>query len=659
MLSTSAEFTTAVSATVRKPKARVTITWTDSYIDTTVVVTPNEENRVNYPDQIANESFTIPHTWAHLDATTKLLNDMHPAPGIESDDYEMGWWGENRCAANGDFSVPYPAVSVSFAARAILKVIVAGDDAWGEYPEDFTIAIYNGITLLTTISVTGNTTHRWMQDVTSLDITSATLTILTITKWSTGSRVVKISEFYDAIETVYDGDEIVEMNIIEEREIKDATIPIGNISANEIELKLNNVDDKFFPGNTDSIFHHFAKKGRKIVAELGFQLPDDSIEYVPMGTYWSGDWQMAELGTTASTSARDVMEHLRKTIFNTSDVYDDYTLTQLATLVLDDAKLELEDLEYSIDSDLDNYVVPLAYFDRCTHFEAIRLIVEACRGQAYADRDGVVQVLGPDEPTDSPVDEITSDDYFQKDQPANSEEIVNQVNVEIEPIEPESAPGGNVYTSKDDISIGAGDVVVTTCKYSDVPVIDAVASLTGASTAVITDIAYYAWGAIITVFSASIDTYKISILGRSFSVVGKEVVTSEDADSQLEFHIQEYTYKDNHLIQSRDIAALIADGLLDAYKLQRKDALLDWRGNPAYELGDPITVPDYVKGTIDETSTYYITRMQHAFDGTYKMNMEARKIDANEPPEANVYQDTDGVATVLQDTDGVAVLIQG
>jgi len=213
--------------------------------------------------------------------------------------------------------------------------------------------------------------------------------------------VVKIVEFYTGIVETYYDDDILNMSLLEEMLISDGSLPVGNISANELDLKLQNIEDRFFVGNTSSPIYTMIKRNRRIRAWLGTVLPPfnlnpalETVEWIPLGIFWSGDWQAEELGTYVSTSARDRMELLRKSMFEISDIYEDVTLFDLATTVMADAKLKMADMVYNIDASLAAITLQYAWFGKVSYFECIREICEACQGYAYVDRYGVVQIAG-------------------------------------------------------------------------------------------------------------------------------------------------------------------------------------------------------------------------------------------------------------------------
>jgi hypothetical protein len=382
-----------------------------------------------------------------------------------------------------------------------------------------------------------------------------------------------------------------------------------------------------------------------------------------MGTYWSGDWLTSEMGTTASTSGRDRMEMLRKSSFFTGDIYTDATMKDLFETVLDDAKYggdhPMLDLEYTVAAELSDYVIPRAWFKRQSHFDALRELAEACMGFVYCNRLGVVTVTGPTEPSGASLYSITSDNYFERTQPARSEDLANRIEIKTQPLIEKGLATDSVYTSSDDITIAADQTMEIRCEYKSQPVSGASASLTGAVWAnIITEEThYYGWGAIVTVTSAQPDTFKVEIIGQAWEVDDSETVVVEDVDgSQREYGVQTYKYPDNAFIQSSEMAEAIGNKLLKSYKIPRKDVELDWRGYPAVELADPITIPEYVKNGINNTGVFYATRQSHSFDGTYRVRLDGRKIS---DVEIDAYQDTDSVLTLWQDTDGDTTKYQG
>jgi len=409
MIAVSGAFETAIKAVTRKFRPRLEVTWTDPFIDPSITASANDENYINYPEHCADLIETPKRKWAHIDGICKPDGTYYPAPdAIEQATAQMGWWNAVRCDGSAVWSGPYPTLTISFAMRPILGLLVKGDSAYNEYPVDFDINIYDeSDVLLHTETVVGNTKIRWVKSVADQGINEAAKMELIVKKWSAANRIVKIVEFYTCIIETYEGDDIVSMNLLEESEISDGSLPIGNISCNELDVELQNIKligpdgtiilDPFYTGNTDSYLHALIKKNRKITASIGCVLADATVEYVTLGTFWTGDPKVSEKSPVISFSARDRMELLRKAEFIGSEVYENINLYDLAAIVLEHAKIHIpmQDLAYSLDTALEDFVIPYAWFPKQSYFETIRQIAEACIGMAYMDRNDVLVIKTP------------------------------------------------------------------------------------------------------------------------------------------------------------------------------------------------------------------------------------------------------------------------
>lgn len=620
MYPVSSDFQAAIAASERATKGRVIIDYTDPELDPTISPTASEEGNHSYPGQTADAIEDPAYKYLSLDGSCQADGTYHVAPGTDAaaQQYQMGWWGSTAAGAGGAFSAPYPTLTVTFASRPVTSLRVAGDSKRGEHPVDFTIKLYgSGDSLLHTETVTGNTEVTWSQ---TLDpaVTGVVKQVLEITKWSHASRTVKIVEFYTGVREVYEGDELLELSLLEEREASQGTLPVGNISANEIVVKLNNSSRKFDADNSSSPLFQLLKPNRRIRAWIGAELADGSVEYVPVGLFWSLDWQASEETVEASVVGRDRLERLRKTTYQGGPVQQNTTIYDMAVAVLQDAGLAAG--QYSVDTALQDKTVPYGWLNPMSHREALRIIAEAGLAVVFADRDGAIQVkawsggLGG-----SSVLTITSDDYFRVANPMRLENVANEVVVTTEPRGP-AAAAEEVYRSNETISIPAGESVTVTAEYTDPPVIEATASLEGHGVDTsITAVTYYGWGAEVTITNAGAadDTATLVINGKPLSIRGRQRATAKDADSQTDQGVLRYEYPGNHLIQTETIARDIAHTLLASAKDSRRDLEVHWRGNPALELGDRITV-----GSAD----YHVIRQELDWTGALAARLTGRRV---------------------------------
>ena len=652
MLTTSAEYDSAVVATVRKPKGRVTITWSDPYIDLGINTTAVSENRASWTDQVADLIEGTPRKWFILGQGIDLSGDYYPIPGTRDEalDNQVGWIGQQASGASGYFLSP-EVLTITFPDRPVTQLLVVGDNSYGEYPVDFEVRVWKDSTLLHLETVAGNADIRWTADITSSNIRAADRIQLVVSRWSETDRVVKITEAFTSLVTVHDGDDIISFNLMEESEVDNGSIPIGNVTANELTLSLQNIEDDFFPGNESSLYHTLMKRNRKIEPEAGIVLPDESIEWHPLGTFWSGDWSTPDQGNAASTTARDRMELLRKLTYISGEVLYNLTLAEIAEIILESARLEMPDMEYTIDPNFGARSLPYAWFKKTSHMEALKQTVEAGLGRAYADRNGVVRIEAFDlSDTDTDVT-LQEDDYFTKANPADTDKVANLIEVATQPLLP-GADTEEVYSQQETVELSNGESYTVVAKYRDPPVIDAEAEAYTIDSEgdldieiAVTDATYYAWGAEVTFENTSSATAdcKVVINGIPLSVQGSEIVTAEDADSQNEFGILRFEYEDNHLVQTRDIAQDIADALLDSYKDSRKDTSIEWRTNPAVEISDVMDAPLYVQGSqVKKRATYRVFRNKISFDGTLRGSIEGRKLSEYEVK--TIYQGTNSLS---------------
>jgi len=138
---------------------------------------------------------------------------------------------------------------------------------------------------LKTESITGNTQIIWQKDLEPqvLDVAKQELII---TRWSRPGTCAKIIEFFTSIREVYETGDLMSIQLLEEREANQGSLPVGNISANEIRLALNNESKKFDLDNENSPLKNLLKPNRRIQAWLGTETSNSWIVF--KGKTWEG-----------------------------------------------------------------------------------------------------------------------------------------------------------------------------------------------------------------------------------------------------------------------------------------------------------------------------------------------------------------------------------
>ncbi len=268
------DFIDKMKADRRQVLARVAIDYTDPFLDQSIQIEANEQANISYPQQTADSVDQTTRKYACLDGTWDLTSgEYHLAPSenmlLQA---QMGWWGAQFADQDGYFSQPYPTLTVRHLPRPIHSLRVVGDTARGEYPVDFQVKLYaQDDTLLKTETVTGNAQIAWQKDLEPqvLDVAKQELII---TRWSLPGTCAKIIEFFTSIREVYETGDLVSLRLLEEREASQGSLPVGNISANEVAIALNNESKKFDLDNENSPLKNLLKPNRRIQVWLGIDI---------------------------------------------------------------------------------------------------------------------------------------------------------------------------------------------------------------------------------------------------------------------------------------------------------------------------------------------------------------------------------------------------
>lgn len=587
------EFNEKMQALERRVLAKAVIDYTDPFLDQSIATAVNEEANISYHAQVA-DSVTEPFAKiASLDGSCNLDGTYHLAPrnAEEAATHQMGWWGHQLAGIGGAFSTPCPTLTVTHEPRPIHTLKVVGDSKREEWPVDFRVDLYalDG-TLLRAETVTGNTDVVWSATLPApvLDVAKQ---VLTITRWSHAGRQAKVLEFFTSIQETYLAGDLVSFNLLEESEVSHASVPIGNISANEVAISLSNKSRKFSIDNDQSPLKGLLKVNRKVRLWIGVET-SQGVEWVPLGVFWTlDDWDSPDDKLQATVTARDRLELLRKGTYQSSQVLTNVSLGALAEIVLQDAGLAPS--EYHIDAALYSITVPYAWFQPVSHREALRLIAEAGLAVVYCDREGIVRMEAFDSGgLEVAMDFATGRDYFRTRTPVRPSQVINEVIVTTQPLRPAAVPE-EVYRSNEPISIAAGQTLSVIVHYNQPPVIEAAASLESPPSGVsIVGVTYYGWGAEVSIYNANGSAQQVTLVinGKPLSVMNKERAVARDEQSIIENAVLRYEFPANHLIQVLSQAQAIADTLLASAKDPRRDIEIDWRGNPALLLGDRIRV---------------------------------------------------------------------
>jgi hypothetical protein len=406
MFKVSKEFLEKIKAGRRRVLGMVKVYWTDPFFlkdsDRYKVVSDSTLEGC-LPQQILDESSLNERKWKHFDGTTKFSDEIYPAPTTVTmamaERGRVGWWSNIRSDSEGYFFPPISVAIEHLEPKTVFDILVSGDDAYEEYPLDFIVRLYSdGGTY--EYNVTDNQFPNWRGEIPEsvkldsdgFDFKSVTKMELEISRWNKGGRVAKITMFTIVNEMIFESDDIFSIDLVEELEVTEGSLPIGTASANEIDISFNNIKDRFYVENPATDLKNVLLPNRQIKPYIGVQLTEQSYEWVPLGTFWTGSWNTVESSIAITVTARDRMELLRQMRFLGSPVHYNRSLYSLAIEVLESARSKLPDLEYDVSEQLKEIVIPVCYLPVEDYMSALKTIASACLGYVYVDRLGVVHI---------------------------------------------------------------------------------------------------------------------------------------------------------------------------------------------------------------------------------------------------------------------------
>jgi len=622
----------------RRISARVEITYTDPFSEEGVItVTAPDFSYPSHSDDIVDGKYEVPGKWFSfsdnlLDGNSLLCLEPSETKGK----YSVGWWSDDLSDENGEFD-PGLMITMEFPARPVFFLKMYGDTELGGYPVDFEYKLY-GVddVLLATHTVTANDDPTWRYELIELpsspgeevpdpvfDVVKITFEV---TKISAPLAQCRIIELFTAYTETYESNELFGISLLEEMDYESGTVPIGNISSNQITVSLHNEDRRFDPSNPESPIRTMMLKHRRIKAWLGVEINEEvGLEWYPLGVFYSMDWSSPDNSPVTTVMGLDRLELLRNSDFAPYEVFADYSLGALAETILTDAGL-LE-AEYVIDPGLyeSDYVVPYAWFNRMTHRYALQKVAENALGFVYCDRYGRIH-LERYAPTATVITTFTRDDYYSRDHPLRWNEMVNVVEVAATPrVQSEKK---ELYSDTEEFVVTAGTQAERFYMFKETPAYgDLTVTLYCVGEGLEYDLTDYPWAARfrwindtisnISVTGIKIEGYVLEKRGGLIAEARDDISIRQNGRVGLRYPIE------LEFIQTRAQAQAIADALVLMYADPQKDVMLNARGHIWTQLGDRIGVSNYQD---DIAENYAIVRQSIDWTGSLRAQITARKI---------------------------------
>lgn len=553
--------------------------------------TTTHSTNVGHFAQLFDEEDNCPN-WISLERGRLKLDGSMVIPSY-SENYQYGYISELISDENGiinieiviDFVDTYSTSGLTF--KFVEPVL------------DFTITLDD--VLHTTVTNNQNLTYELESELTYSKIK------INVTKVNPYRRV-RISELYLGQILEYEGNKIVDMDIINEMSLINDVVP-----SNELDVTLINEDRMFDLLNPTGVYKYL-KDNQPMKPYMGVKVSDGIYEWTQLGKYFLSDWNTDK--QVASFEARCIIDQFEN---------EEYRFGKIGTRSLYSMIDELfGDYPHEIDVSLNDITVN-SYIGIMTKRDALKLMLQAGHCLLRMDETGKILIdraedlalsnlykykAGQKRAGEFKVEVInsTANIYINSDvlygfPKVSQEKPYASVNVKIPTFvvsdTSETLFDGTVKTTSGISTLTGYKVWIP---YSSVPATEVV--ITGTSNYEI-----YADGCYVYISS---DT-PISITGKPVSVETRDYIkTKYNFDNRYEI--------DNTLVVDETMADLICDFILRDFTLK---ANADYRGFIYFDTGDKIQM-ETEYGDVP----LYITKQEFNYNGALSGTIEGVKQNA-------------------------------
>lgn len=602
-LSTPTNIHTVMKSPFRRVFGKVYITYTDPMLDSeTTVIAAEAHNSMK--EQILDDITKADNA----NYFTLYENDLTGKYTVNDSESQVGWISDVLSDDEGNFSVP-PTLSVQFYARPIVNLTITFDSSRGNIVKDFVVTFTkdDGSTIVKEytdnddiqVIIIGGT------DEGISDVVDITVTVKRVANPHSPAIIIDMPISSTLLYRGYDDvSELMSVDLLEELTYEDEVEALGGISANEVTIVLDNSLKNFF-FNSGSLVSRQLKRNRKIVPWLGAEIVPGEIEWYTLGTFWSYKWDVPANGLTTTVVGFDTIGLLGNTSYSNHQVQRNKSIGELIDLILEDAKKELTFLEWSIEESLYDVVIPYAWFEHSSHAAALRKLSLCYPMHVYCDRSGRVQAKSQKLKLDYYYD-VWSDstNVIDKNYSSLYTVLPNVISVEV-----------TVPTIKNDEQLiedttsfvvdGAED---RTFNFN-APYLSNLQVSVDCDSTVTYVYSVYSWG-IAMQFTGTGTVRSILCKGSCVDTSTKTVITKQNAMS-VKLNGAVTRNVNSEFIQTTDHANVIINRLFTLSEHDKYDALVEYRGDIALTINDPILLQD----GIAPDNRYNIKRHELAWNG--------------------------------------------
>lgn len=412
MYNTSTEYKEKVYAPERMTKARVTFDFSDvtALSDVTTINTPTQfelSNKMQLIDRNReiNKLATYEPNRFKLDGSFSFADTSNLG--------EVGFCSSELCNANGYFTNNQVLEFIlSNNQHKSAGLTLTFDVLNNEYAVNFIVDVYNGSSLVKTVTVADNTD---VQPIMLGPFDNYSKVVVNITKWSKGQRRCRVSELDFGFFRVYTDNNLIKLNYIE-----DIDLTSSQMASSELKFTFDNSNKEFNILNPNG-FYKYLQEQQRLLAEIGVVI-DGVVEYVPLPEMLLREWQSDEGSLTTTFTARWIIDKMSGYFYENLTVKSNYTLYDLVVAIFQICGIG----DYIIDNTLQS-ISTSALVEKTDCKTVLQMIAIASCSVVYVNRDNKI-VIRPVSIQNTSADIIDLDNMYKVPQ-ISLDEIVKSVEV--------------------------------------------------------------------------------------------------------------------------------------------------------------------------------------------------------------------------------------
>ena len=429
----------------------------------------------------------------------------------------------------------------------------------------------------------------------------------------------KVIIYFDGMEPqVFDSDNrIVDCSILEEVST-DGKTPLGDVTTNELTVTLLNFDKAFTINNKEGQYFGKLLPNVKVKVFYLIETTPDHFEEIPMGTYYTSEWQSNSDSGNATVTCYDILSIWGQYDIPQLEVKRNMPLATAITTVLKAVGLTEE--QFVIDTKI-SYVLPFVWFPKVKLIKYLQMIASGYGCLVYVNRQNVLVFKYARKMLD-PVAVISDENQITGMKLQQSSlDLYSTINIKF----------GMYQQSKRELllelkeyTLHPGENHINNLVFSKCPCVYVESvMLSGALTSQVEQMNYDSWNASLVINNTQDQDEQVDIRIYGYMLEKVQVTKTVTNSNLLNSLGMKPLELDTEIIQDEQAAQTFANTLLSMVSNYDTKLEIPVRGNPLLELGDTVTIQDPSDGVVGD---YLLLRADYKYTGSLESTITVAKV---------------------------------